>query len=161
MPSAVPTISGQSLRRMSRKYGPTNVCQMLVITAGTMTIASACAGGIVAANSPIDTVGRPSPITPLTKPASRKAPAIRSRNGSNIPKRLTDPRNRHNLEITEPAFVADEGWLVIASEAKQSIGQQRKCGLHRRGACHRARILATRWLLAMTVTLEGNRHAVR
>jgi hypothetical protein len=22
---------------------------------------------------------------------------------------LTDPRNRHNLEVTEPAFVRDEG----------------------------------------------------
>src|SRR6267378_174726 len=38
---------------------------------------------------------------------------------------------------------------VIASEAKQSIKPQRKNGLLR-GACHRARIRATRWL-AMTV----------
>ena len=37
---------------------------------------------------------------------------------------------------------------VIASEAKQSIKPQRKNGLLR-GACHRARIRATRWL-AMT-----------
>src|SRR6185503_21228915 len=35
-------------------------------------------------------------------------------------------------------------------EAKQSIVLQRKYGLLRRGACHRARIRATRWLLAMT-----------
>jgi hypothetical protein len=41
---------------------------------------------------------------------------------------------------------------VIASEAKQSMEQpQRMRGLLRRGACHRARIRATRWLLAMTV----------
>jgi hypothetical protein len=40
---------------------------------------------------------------------------------------------------------------VIASGAKQSIEPQRKYGLLRRGACHRARIRATRWLLAMTV----------
>jgi hypothetical protein len=40
---------------------------------------------------------------------------------------------------------------VIASEAKQSIGAtERKIGLLRRGACHRARVRATRWLLAMT-----------
>src|SRR3954453_17570337 len=40
---------------------------------------------------------------------------------------------------------------VIASEAKQSsLAAQRKTGLLRRGACHRARICATRWLLAMT-----------
>jgi hypothetical protein len=39
---------------------------------------------------------------------------------------------------------------VIASEAKQSILALRLYGLLRRGACHRARIHATRWLLAMT-----------
>src|SRR6266852_2251413 len=38
---------------------------------------------------------------------------------------------------------------VIASEAKQSRAAG-KTGLLRRGACHRARIRATRWLLAMT-----------
>ena len=43
---------------------------------------------------------------------------------------------------------------VIASEAKQSIAAQRKNGLLRRGACHRARIRATRWLLAMTARRE-------
>jgi hypothetical protein len=40
--------------------------------------------------------------------------------------------------------------IVIASEAKQSKAPQSKYGLLRRGACHRARIRATRWLLAMT-----------
>src|ERR1700754_1662880 len=39
---------------------------------------------MVTASSPIDTVGRPSPITPLMNPASRKVAAIRSRKGSNI-----------------------------------------------------------------------------
>ena len=34
-------------------------------------------GGIVRASRPIDTVGRPSPMTPLMKPASRKAQAMR------------------------------------------------------------------------------------
>jgi hypothetical protein len=43
---------------------------------------------------------------------------------------------------------------VIASEAKQSSFpcSAEKPGLLRRGACHRARIRATRWLLAMTKT---------
>ncbi len=50
---------------------------MLVTIAGTMTIASAWAGGIDTASRPIDTVGRPSPSAPLTKPASRKATAMR------------------------------------------------------------------------------------
>ena len=40
--------------------------------------------------------------------------------------------------------------FVIASGAKQSIVVMEKDGLLRRGACHRARIRATRWLLAMT-----------
>jgi hypothetical protein len=57
---------------------------MLVTIAGTMTIASACAGGIDTASRPIDTVGRPSPMTPLMKPASRNAAAIRNSKGSNI-----------------------------------------------------------------------------
>jgi hypothetical protein len=61
------------------------------------------------------------------------------------------------LRLTRPGFAA-----VIASQrvgakrrpmtgsAKQSILRLRKCGWLRRGACHRARIRATRWLLAMT-----------
>src|SRR3954471_6453263 len=57
---------------------------MLVIIAGTMTMASACAGGMVTASRPIDTVGRPRPITPLTKPASRKLAAMRIKTGSDI-----------------------------------------------------------------------------
>jgi hypothetical protein len=39
---------------------------------------------------------------------------------------------------------------VIASVAKQSRDGYERYGLLRRGACHRARIRATRWLLAMT-----------
>ena len=38
---------------------------MLVMIAGTMTIASAWAGGIDTASKPIETVGRPSPINAL------------------------------------------------------------------------------------------------
>jgi len=40
-------------------------------------------------------------------------------------------------------------WAVVASKAKQSMPPPKE-GLLRRGACHRARIRATRWLLAMT-----------
>jgi hypothetical protein len=57
---------------------------MLVMMAGTMTIASACAGGIDTASRPIDTVGRPSPMTPLMKPAIRNAAAMSNKRGSNI-----------------------------------------------------------------------------
>jgi hypothetical protein len=55
---------------------------MLVTMAGTMTIASALPGGIATASRLTETVGNPSPITPLMKPANRKIEAITSRNGS-------------------------------------------------------------------------------
>ena len=80
----VPTISGHSRRMMSRRYGPPKVCQILVTIAGTITIAIAWPGAIVTASRPIDTVGRPSPMTPLMKPASRNAEAIRMRKESNM-----------------------------------------------------------------------------
>src|ERR1700712_5310283 len=55
---------------------------MLVTIAGTMTMVSACTGGIDTASRPIDTVGRPSPITPLTKPAIKNATAMKIRSES-------------------------------------------------------------------------------
>ena len=70
----VPIISGHSRRKMSRRYGPPKVCQILVTIAGTMTIAIAWPGGIVTASRPIDTVGRPSPSTPLMNPAQEGRP---------------------------------------------------------------------------------------
>src|SRR6266498_1446133 len=48
--------------------------------------------------------------------------------------------------------------FVIASEAKQSMERQSKSGLLRRGACRRARIRATRRLLAMTACCAGAPH---
>ncbi|HYK78481.1 MAG TPA: hypothetical protein VEU95_02580, partial [Micropepsaceae bacterium] len=39
---------------------------------------------------------------------------------------------------------------IFASGVKQSMAQQGSaCGLLRRGACHRARVRATRWLAKM------------
>lgn len=81
---------------------------MLVTIAGTMTMASAWLGGIVTASRPIETVGRPIPMAPLTKPASRNAAAMRKSRGSNMVGTLTDRGLRHNLEVTETAFVNDE-----------------------------------------------------
>src|SRR6266496_2947532 len=51
--------------------------------------------------------------------------------------------------------------FVIASEAKQSMERQSKSGLLRRGACYRARIRATRWLLAMTAGAQGVTNSTR
>src|SRR5919201_5536546 len=82
---------------------------MLVTIAGTMTIAIAWPGAMVTASKPIDTVGSPSPITPLTNPASRKAAAIKTRSMSCMRCRLTDRTNRHNLDLTENAFGYGEG----------------------------------------------------
>src|SRR6266550_8359232 len=74
-----------------------------------MTMAIARDGCIATASRPIDTVGSPSPITPLMKPASSKAAAMKSRRGSNIRTTLTDRSPWHNLEVTELAFGYDEG----------------------------------------------------
>src|SRR5687767_507172 len=124
MPATVPAISGHSRRMMSRKYGPPKVCQTLVTIAGTITIAIACPGGMVTASRPIDTVGRPSPITPLTKPASRNAKPIRMRRGSNMDRTLTHRPSGHNLEITEIALGSDEGCLlVIARDKRKAFAQ--------------------------------------
>jgi len=49
-----------------------------------MTMAMAREGGIAVASRPTDTVGKPSPITPLTKPARRNAAMTKSRIGSNM-----------------------------------------------------------------------------
>ena len=43
-----------------------------------ITIAIARAGDMVTASRPIDTVGRPRPMTPLIKPASRNVAAMRT-----------------------------------------------------------------------------------
>ena len=57
----------------------------------------------------METVGSPSPTTPLTNPAIRKTAAMRIRSGSIMPATLTEAARRHNLEVTETAFVHDEG----------------------------------------------------
>src|SRR5260221_10540112 len=112
---------------------------MLVITAGTMTIASARDGCIVTASNPIETVGRPSPSTPLTKPASRNTAAIRIMKGSNMAETLTDRRDRHNLEVTEIAFGNNEGREAshaLRPGRPSAVRRGRRCAQHhgRRGA---------------------------
>src|SRR5271168_3213596 len=64
----------------------------------------------------------------------------------------------HQGAVDEKTIGGHLSFYVIASEAKQSMERQRKSGLLRRGACHRARIRATRWLLAMT---NGDSGALR
>jgi len=65
------------------------------------------------------------------------------------------PRGRGVLD--RPVKPGDDsgvsGYTINSSlRAKQSIVRQSKYELLRRGACHRARIRATRWLLAMAIS---------
>src|ERR1700736_6262819 len=130
MPITTPAINGHSRRMMSRRWGPTKVCQILVTIAGTMTMASACPGGMVTASRPIETVGRPSPSTPLMKPASSSEAAMRSSMESNMKGTLTDRHYRHNLEITETAFGDAEGCLE-KKETRHALRSGRSAALHR------------------------------
>jgi hypothetical protein len=57
--------------------GPSANCQTLVTKDGTTSSAAACAGAITTANNPIPMVGKPRPITPFTKPASRKVASVK------------------------------------------------------------------------------------
>src|SRR3954469_16504433 len=67
--------------------------------------------------------------------------ALSSREGQRISKAQAESRREN-----------ENACPVIASEAKQSslLCCGKEAGLLRRGACHRARIRAIRWLLAMT-----------
>jgi hypothetical protein len=69
----MPISIGHIRRTSASRSPPTANCQILVTSDGTTRIAAACAGVISSPSRPIATVGSPSPITPLTKPASRKA----------------------------------------------------------------------------------------
>src|SRR5215471_18785957 len=75
----IPASSGHNRRASARRPLPTAACQIFVTRDGTTRIAAACAGVIRSPSRPIDTVGNPRPITPLTKPASWNAPAIATR----------------------------------------------------------------------------------
>ena len=72
----MPASIGQIRLTSGSRLVPTIACQTLVISAGATMIAAACAGVIISPSRPMATVGRPRPMTPLTKPASRKAPAV-------------------------------------------------------------------------------------
>ena len=67
----MPVSSGHMRRSSAGKAPPAANCQILVTSDGTTRIAAACAGVIIKPSRPIATVGRPRPIAPLTKPASK------------------------------------------------------------------------------------------
>ena len=71
VPMQMPTSNGHIRRSSAGKPPPAVNCQTLVASDGTTRIAAACAGVIINPSRPIATVGRPRPIAPLTKPASK------------------------------------------------------------------------------------------
>src|SRR5215212_9933244 len=99
--------------------------------AGTMTIASAWDGGMVTASRPMDTVGSPSPITPLTKPANRNAAAIRINRGSNMPNTLTDRHQRHNQRFAGQTF-GNDGMFRMRKQCRSAKTELAGEQLHRR-----------------------------
>src|SRR5947209_4691712 len=117
---------------------------MFVTIAGTMTMASARAGGMVTASRPIDTVGRPRPITPLTKPASRKLAAMRIKTGSNMrshwPIRLIGTIWGYCMRDLRPASLRDRGSIFSVAALMRSAGlavQQFQSGLVHAGVARR------------------------
>src|SRR5689334_1342798 len=93
VPTQIPTSMGHKRRTSSQKLPPTRACQMFVTKDGTTRMAAACAGGISKPSSPMDTVGKPSPMVPLTKPAKRKLPAVAKRS---VLESTSDPIPRRN-----------------------------------------------------------------
>jgi hypothetical protein len=65
----IPTSMGQRLRAIGARDRPASICHALVSKDGTIKIAAASTGGITMARSPIEMVGKPSPITPFATPA--------------------------------------------------------------------------------------------
>jgi hypothetical protein len=84
----MPRIIVQRRREIAASFGP-SACQMFVTSEGTIRIAAACAGLITILRRPIETVGRPSPITPFTKPARTKVAKMKARAGTSSADRFT------------------------------------------------------------------------
>ena len=70
--NAMAVIIGQKRRITRCSEGPVNSCQRLVTSEGMMRIAAAVTGDMKLPSKPMATVGKPIPVTPLTRPADRK-----------------------------------------------------------------------------------------
>src|SRR4029077_7756293 len=118
VPMQIPASTGHSRRASAHNSPPTAACQILVTSDGTTRIAAACAGVINSPNRPMDTVGSPRPMTPLTNPASRKAPAVAIRSPTdstrqpfpNVPT-LRDVAFFHNADGRNPGSYFREAAL--------------------------------------------------
>ena len=91
------------------KDGPAAICQTFVRNEGRTRIAAASKGVMTTASNPIEIVGRPRPMTPLTKPASTNTAAIKIVLPSSMGMRLKLPATVRNVELAELAFGVGEG----------------------------------------------------
>ncbi|MNC42684.1 hypothetical protein D3C75_915060 [compost metagenome] len=78
VPMKIASNIGHSRLTSPDKCPPNASCQTLVSVAGMINSAAACDGAIARPSSPMATVGRPRPITPLIMPASTKVPITNS-----------------------------------------------------------------------------------
>ena len=114
-PIHTPDCISQSRRTSLPRPGPLTICQTFVMNAGTSKRAAAWAGGIARLSRPIPTVGRPRPVTPLTNPASKNAPAT-TRGwmiGLDMTIQLAPGSNLRNEPFRNPAFACNIGRMVV------------------------------------------------
>jgi hypothetical protein len=110
VPTQIPTSMGHRRRTSAATPPPANACQTFVTSDGTTRIAAACAGDISNPSKPMDTVGKPSPMAPLTKPANRKTAAVTASNkfestSAPVPHRtLRDAGASYNAYQRKPLF---------------------------------------------------------
>ena len=90
VPATMPAIISHRRLTSARTLGPANSCQTFVTNDGNSSIAAACAGSISVPSTPMATVGRPMPVTPLTKPATHE----RRGNHARAHSKGRDHRNR-------------------------------------------------------------------
>src|ERR1700712_3087119 len=75
VPATMPAIIGQKRLANAITLGPAKSCHTFVTRDGKINSDAACAGSISVPSTPIATVGRPMPVTPLTVPATKKVNA--------------------------------------------------------------------------------------
>src|ERR1700712_931469 len=75
VPATMPAIIGQKRLANASTLGPAKSCHTFVTRDGKINSDAACAGSISVPSTPIATVGRPMPVTPLTVPATKKVNA--------------------------------------------------------------------------------------
>lgn len=78
VPSKIASIMVASRRTRAVSRGPASSCQIFVTREGMMSNTAAVAGGIATLSTPMATVGRPMPTTPLSKPAAMKVLATKT-----------------------------------------------------------------------------------